>query len=98
MTTSQASKAAQQAVNSGTRPAVIVGTGPLSPADVLAVARGGAPVKLADEAISAVRRGREIVDALANDQEPHYGVSTGFGALATRHIAPQLRAQLQASL
>jgi len=98
MTTSQASKAAQQAVNSGTKPAVIVGTEPLSPADVLAVARGGAPVKLADEAISAVRRGREIVDALANDPEPHYGVSTGFGALATRHIAPQLRAQLQASL
>src|SRR5690606_34596535 len=27
-----------------------------------------------------------------------YGVSTGFGALATRHIAPDLRARLQRSL
>ena len=35
---------------------------------------------------------------LADDEEPHYGVSTGFGALATRHIAPELRAQLQRSL
>src|SRR5215475_12157484 len=98
MTTSQASKAAQQAVSSGTKTPVIVGTGPLSAANVLAVARGGAQVKLAGEAISAVRHGRQIIDALANDPEPHYGVSTGFGALATRHIAPQLRAKLQASL
>ena len=30
--------------------------------------------------------------------EPHYGVSTGFGALATRHIPTELRAQLQRSL
>ena len=29
---------------------------------------------------------------------PHYGVSTGFGALATRHIPAELRAQLQRSL
>ena len=29
---------------------------------------------------------------------PHYGVSTGFGALATRHIPTALRAQLQRSL
>jgi len=30
--------------------------------------------------------------------EPVYGISTGFGALATRHVAPELRAQLQRSL
>ena len=29
---------------------------------------------------------------------PHYGVSTGFGALATRHIPVELRGQLQRSL
>src|SRR5258708_12195720 len=29
---------------------------------------------------------------------PHYGVSTGFGALASRPIPPELRAQLQRSL
>ena len=39
-----------------------------------------------------------MIEALADDVEPHYGVSTGFGALATRHIPAELRAQLQRSL
>ena len=77
---------------------VTVGAGPLTPDDVLAVARGGARIELAAEALAAIRHGREIVDALADDAEPHYGVSTGFGALATRHIPVELRTQLQASL
>ena len=41
---------------------------------------------------------RAVIDALADDTEAHYGVSTGFGALATRHIPVELRAQLQRSL
>jgi histidine ammonia-lyase len=27
-----------------------------------------------------------VIDTLAGDTRPHYGVSTGFGALATKHI------------
>jgi histidine ammonia-lyase len=77
---------------------VMVGAGPLTPEDVIAVARGGVRAELAADAVAEVRRGREIIDALADDTEPHYGVSTGFGALATRHIPAELRAQLQASL
>jgi histidine ammonia-lyase len=77
---------------------VAVGAGPLTADAVIAVARRGARIELAAEALTAVRRGREIIDALADDTEPHYGVSTGFGALATRHIPLELRAQLQASL
>ena len=50
------------------------------------VARDGAPVVLAEESLVEVRRTREVIRGLANDTEPHYGVSTGFGALATRHI------------
>jgi len=79
-------------------PAVTVGARPLTAEEVIAVARRGAPVLLAGEAMAAVRHGREIIEALADDAEPHYGVSTGFGALATRHIPAELRAQLQASL
>ncbi len=84
----------------GTEPpqTVLVGTGPLTPDDVVAVARCHARAELTTEALAAVRHGREIIDALAQDVEPHYGVSTGFGALATRHIPVELRAQLQASL
>ena len=44
------------------------------------------------------RAAATIVEALAADADPHYGVSTGFGALATLHIPPDRRTQLQRSL
>ncbi|HWK93513.1 MAG TPA: histidine ammonia-lyase [Luteimicrobium sp.] len=77
---------------------VLVGVGPLDPADVVAVAREGVPVALAPDAREAVAASRAVVDRLAASDEPVYGVSTGFGALATRHIAPADRARLQRSL
>src|SRR3954453_7774564 len=77
---------------------VIVGVGPLGPDDVVRVARGGWGVRLADEALAEIARSRDVVDRLAKDDRPHYGVSTGFGALATRHIPLEQRAQLQGSL
>ena len=77
---------------------VPVGVGPVSFDDLLAVARGGAPVRLTDEAVAAVARARAVIDELAAATTPTYGVSTGFGALATRHIPADMRAQLQRSL
>ncbi|WP_156251467.1 histidine ammonia-lyase [Pseudactinotalea terrae] len=77
---------------------VEVGVGPVAPEDLLAVARDGAAVRLTAEASAAIERARAVVDALADDAVPHYGISTGFGALATRHIAPERRADLQRSL
>ena len=77
---------------------VTVGIGPLSFEDVIAVARHDAPVELSPEAEAEISRSREVVEALAEDEKPHYGVSTGFGALATRHIPVDRRAQLQRSL
>src|SRR5688572_2490024 len=77
---------------------VVVGIGPVAPEDVVRVARGGAGVRLADEALAEIARTRDVVDRLAKDDRPHYGISTGFGALATRHIPPERRAQLQRSL
>jgi histidine ammonia-lyase len=77
---------------------VIAGTGPLSSADVVAVARNGAAVALSAEAEAAIAGGRQVIEALAHDTAPHYGVSTGFGALANKHIPAPLRTQLQRSL
>ncbi|PVG84337.1 histidine ammonia-lyase [Nocardioides gansuensis] len=77
---------------------VPVGTGPISFADVVAVAREGAPVRLTDDALAAIDRARGLVDELAAAPTPAYGISTGFGALATRHIPTEMRAQLQRSL
>ncbi|UQX86829.1 histidine ammonia-lyase [Jatrophihabitans telluris] len=77
---------------------VVLGIGPLSPDDVVAVARHGAGVVLSPEAEQEITASRKVIEALADDVEPHYGVSTGFGALANRHIPTELRAQLQRSL
>jgi histidine ammonia-lyase len=77
---------------------VEVGVGALSRAAVVAVARHGAGVELTAEAQDAIAASRAVVEALADDPVPHYGVSTGFGALANRHIPAGLRAELQRSL
>ncbi|MFI5616627.1 histidine ammonia-lyase [Streptomyces sp. NPDC051567] len=77
---------------------VVVGTSGTTAEDVIAVARGNARVELSDEALAALARARAVVDALAAKPEPVYGVSTGFGALASRHISPELRAQLQRNI
>jgi histidine ammonia-lyase len=77
---------------------VVVGVGPVDPDDVLRVARDGAGVRLGDDGLRAITDSRAVVDALADDDQPHYGISTGFGALATRHIPLERRAQLQRSL
>ncbi len=77
---------------------VEVGPGPVGPEDVVAVARGGARVRISADALAEVTRTRGIVERLAGDAHPHYGISTGFGALATKHIEPAQRAQLQRSL
>ncbi|HKG50311.1 MAG TPA: aromatic amino acid lyase, partial [Actinomycetales bacterium] len=77
---------------------VVVGRGPVTPSDVVAVARDGARVRLDEDVLAEMARSRAVVEALADDSQPHYGVSTGFGALATRHIPVERRAQLQRSL
>ena len=65
--------------------------------DVVAVARHHQPVEIAPEAIEDMGRARRIVETLA-EGEPTYGVSTGFGALATVAIPADRRAALQVAL
>jgi len=77
---------------------VKVGVGPLAPSDVLHVARDNARVVLTPDASAAIAKSRDAVEQLAQAPVPAYGVSTGFGALATRHVAPELRVALQKSL
>jgi histidine ammonia-lyase len=77
---------------------IAVGVGPVTEADVVAVARVGAGVRLAPDALRALEGARSVIEALADDVEPHYGISTGFGALATKHIPVERRALLQRSL
>ncbi len=66
--------------------------------DVIAVARHDAKVTISQEALDAVAQVRAHIDELAHSEVPAYGISTGFGALANRHIPMDMRTQLQKSL
>ena len=96
---STSSTAGMASSTTGTVASVVVGVGPVSFADVVAVARGRRRrSSSADDALAAIDRARAVVEELAAAPTPAYGISTGFGALATRHIPTEMRAQLQRSL
>ncbi|MGQ0624137.1 MAG: histidine ammonia-lyase [Sporichthyaceae bacterium] len=77
---------------------VAIGPEGMGPAEVVAVARAGARVVVSPAAVAAIAASRARVEELAAGQVPAYGISTGFGALATRAIPVADRAQLQRSL
>lgn len=77
---------------------VVLGDSGTSTEDVVAVARDGARVELSAQALAALDASRRHIEELAAKPDPVYGVSTGFGALAVRHISPGLRAQLQRNI
>jgi len=77
---------------------VTLGSAGVTPEDVLAVARHNSKVTISQDALDTVARVRAHIDGLAASDTPAYGISTGFGALANRHIPNDLRTQLQKSL
>ncbi len=81
-----------------TRPHVEVGIGALSFEDVINVARHNATVSISEESLAEIARSAERVRELAHHEKPVYGVSTGFGALASKHVPLEQRTILQKSL
>jgi len=81
-----------------TSTAVTIDGHSLSIADVVAVARGNAPVALNPKALDAVRASRQAVEAAVERGETIYGVNTGFGKLAHVRIPPEQARQLQLNL
>ena len=77
---------------------VVISTQGMSFDDVLAIARNNAQIEISQDAVAAMAKTREHIERLAASETPVYGISTGFGALAQRHIPMQDRVQLQKSL
>ena len=75
----------------------LTGTG-IGREEVVAVGREGARVAVAAEARAAMERSAAVVERLAASEEPVYGVSTGFGSLATTPIPAARREELQRAL
>jgi len=80
-----------------TDPIVLTGAD-LTIADVEAVARHRAGVALDDDARGRMQEARDVIERLVAAGEIVYGVTTGFGALATRFIPPEDAARLQENL
>ncbi len=77
---------------------ITISTSGMSFADLIQIARYDALVHISAESISAMAKTRTHIETLAASEEPVYGISTGFGALANRHVSQDLRKQLQKSL
>ena len=85
----------QSAVDPGT---VLVNGRGLTIADVVAVARHGAGAALGEEARSAMERSAALVDGFVESDQSVYGVTTGFGSLASTVIPADRTAELQVAL
>ena len=57
-----------------------------------------APVRLSEEARQAVQRARDTVEAVVEEGEPVYGVTTGFGRLADVRVPREGQLELQRNL
>ena len=78
--------------------AVEIGLAPLTRDQLVSVARNFESVTLSDAVIARLERQRAGIDALVESGTPVYGLSTGFGSLATTFISPDERRDLQRSL
>ncbi len=79
-------------------PILVLGPNGIDAVDVVSVARGRARILLAATAREAIERSSAVVEALADLDHAVYGVSTGFGSLATTVIPPERREELQRAL
>jgi histidine ammonia-lyase len=87
------------------RPDVVVRSGPvvltgadLTIADVEAVARHGVKATLDIDARERMQEARDVIEGLVAAGEVVYGVTTGFGALASTFVPPADAARLQENL
>ncbi len=80
------------------RDQVVLTGADLSIADVEAVARHGARASLDVHARDRMQEARDVIERLVARGEVVYGVTTGFGDLATTFIPPEDAAQLQENL
>jgi histidine ammonia-lyase len=77
---------------------IVVGLEPLTREQLVSVARRFAPISLHRDVLERLARQREAIEAMVSGGQAIYGLSTGFGSLATTSISPERRRDLQRSL
>ncbi|HWI02997.1 MAG TPA: aromatic amino acid lyase, partial [Acidimicrobiales bacterium] len=77
---------------------VVLGRAPLSVGEVVAVARGGERVDVSADIEFGMASSRRLVERAVAEGQTVYGVTTGFGALATTRIRLEQAEQVQYAL
>ena len=77
---------------------VTIDGGPLEVSDVVAVADGCAAVEVGSAVAERMAPALRLVEEVVAEGRTVYGITTGFGRLATTHIDPDQAAQLQVGL
>ena len=77
---------------------VILGNDGLTVKDLVAIARGGAPVRLTTGAYDQLKKSSDLISKWVAGGEKIYGVTTGFGNLADVSISRADARQLQKNL
>jgi len=90
--------AAPRESGAGESPMVVLTGADLTIADVEAVARRGADVALDIHARERMQEARDLIESLVGQGAVVYGVTTGFGALASTVVAPSDAGRLQENL
>ena len=75
-----------------------IGEGPLRIEDVAAIARHGARVRVGDAGRARIADAHAVIDRVIAEGRVAYGVTTGFGQLATTHIPVAKARELQENL
>jgi len=66
--------------------------------DVVNVARNGYGVKLADHAVANIKKSRDYVENLVNEERVVYGITTGFGKFSDVSVTKDEAKELQRNL
>lgn len=77
---------------------VTIDGGQLAIDDVVAVADGMATVAVGPDVAERMRPARDLVERVVAENRTVYGITTGFGRLATTHIDPEQAERLQVGL
>jgi histidine ammonia-lyase len=77
---------------------IALSAAPISIEDLIAIARGRAPVRLAEDSKVRIIQARELVEQWVEEGRIIYGITTGFGALSDVRISKAQTRQLQQNI
>ena len=70
----------------------------LSPAEVMAVAKGSAKLEITQDSWDRIINSRKVVDDIVKSGKVVYGINTGFGSLVNTTIDSEKLQELQINL